>query len=67
MKTEKKMLAYSALGFATKLYSENSQTCSVSRMVVQYIIVDSPTALLFETSFTSSLTKDIDRLHDFTP
>ena len=58
-----------ALGFASsKLYSsENSQTCSVSRMVVQYTIVDSPTALLFETSFTSSLIKDIDRLHDLTP
>jgi hypothetical protein len=47
--------------------SGNSQTCCVSLMVVQYIIVDPPSVLLFETSFTSSSIKDIVRLHDFTP
>jgi len=68
--TEKKncCLHSQALAIASlKLHNYDSQTCSVSRMVVQYIIVDSPAALFFETSFTSSLTKDIDRLHVFTP
>lgn len=67
--TEKNCCLHSqALTIASlKLYNYGSQTCSVSRMVVQYIIVDSPAALFFETSFTSSLIKDIDRLHVFTP